>query len=67
MLEGYQGTDPKKMGIEIVGNDSGWKMESIIACGQSDEHPNNHVYLVKWECYLQNENKWEMSENVLEC
>jgi hypothetical protein len=55
------------MGIEIVGNDSGWKMESIIACGQSDEHPNNHVYLVKWECYLQNENKWEMSENVLEC
>jgi len=66
LLERYRGTNPKKQVVEIKADDAGWKMESIIASGPSDDDPRKHVYLVKWEGYLHNENTSEMYENVLE-
>jgi len=41
-------------------------MELIIASGSSDDDPAKHVYLVKWEGYLHDENTWETYENVAE-
>jgi hypothetical protein len=67
LLERYRGTEPKKQVVEIEAKDAGWKMESIIASRPSDDNPQNHVYLVKWEGYSQDENTWETYENVLEC
>jgi len=67
LLEQYGGTDPKKQVLEIEADDAGWKMESIIASGPSDDDPREHVYLVKWEEYLHDEHIWETYENVLDC
>jgi hypothetical protein len=66
-LERYRGTDPKKQVVEIEDDNAGWKMESIIASGPSDDDPRKHVYLVKWEGYTHDENTWETYENVTEC
>jgi hypothetical protein len=67
LLERYRGSDPNKQVIEIEANNAGWKMESIIASGLSNEYPKKPVYLVKWEGYSHDENMWETYENVLEC
>jgi hypothetical protein len=67
LLERYRGTDPKKQVLEIEDDNAGWKMESIIASGPSDNDRNKHVYLVKWEGYTHDENTWETYENVAEC
>jgi len=41
-------------------------MESLIACGPSDDNPKQHVFLVKWKGFAQEENMWETYENVAE-
>ena len=66
LLERYRRVDPKKQVIVIEADDAGWKMESIIASGPSDDDVKKHVHLVKWEGYSHNENTWEMYENVAE-
>jgi hypothetical protein len=66
-LEPYRGDDPKKQVIEIEADDAGWKMESIIASGPSDDNLKKHVYLDRWEGYSHDENTWETYENVSEC
>jgi hypothetical protein len=67
LLERYRGTDPKKQVIEIEDDSAGWKMESIITSGPSDDDPRKHVYLAKREGYSHDENTWEKHENVSEC
>ena len=52
--------------VEIEADDSGWKMESIIASGPSDHDHKKHVYLVKWEGLTHQENTWESYDNVKE-
>jgi hypothetical protein len=66
LLERYRGTNPKEKVIEIEADDSGWKMESIIASGPSDNDNSKHVYLIKWEGFTHEENTWETYENVAE-
>ena len=53
--------------MEIEADDAGWKMESIIASGTSDDDSTKHIYLVKWEGYSHDENRWETYDNVMEC
>jgi hypothetical protein len=67
LLERCRGTNPKKQVVERVADDAGWKMESIIASGPSDNDIRKHVYLVKWEGYSHDENMWETYENVADC
>ena len=64
LLERYPGIDPKKQVLEIEADDAGWKRESIIASGPSDEDPPKHVYLINWKGYSHDENTWETYENV---
>jgi hypothetical protein len=64
LLERYRGDNPKKQVVEIEADDTGWKMESVIASGPSNDDPKKHVYLVKWEGYSYDENTWETYENV---
>jgi len=45
-LEKYRRKNPKRQVIEIEADDRGWKMESIIASGPSDDDPRKQVYLV---------------------
>ena len=52
--------------IEIEADDSGWKMETIIASGPSENDHRKHIYLVKWEGFTQEENTWESFDNVNE-
>jgi len=66
LLERYKGTDPKKQIIEIESDGEDWVMESIIASGPSDGNPKQHVFLVKWKDYVQEENTWETYQNVVE-
>jgi hypothetical protein len=66
LLERYRGKDPGKQMAEIEEDDSGWKMEKIIASGPSNDNAKKHVYLVKWEGFSQDENTWESYENVEE-
>ena len=66
MLERYKRTDPKKQVIEVEADGDDWVMESIIANGPSDNNPKQHVFLVKWEDYTQEEYTWETYENVNE-
>jgi len=66
LLEKYQGTNPGNAAIEIEADDSGWRMETIIASGPSNEDHSKHVYLVKWEGFSHEENTWESYENVAE-
>ena len=66
MLERYKATDPKKQVIEVEADGDDWVMESIIASGPSDNNPKQHVFLVKWKDYTQEENTWEIYENVNE-
>jgi hypothetical protein len=63
----YRGSDPKKQVVEIESGGAGCKMESIIPSGPSEDHPRQHVHLVKWEGYSHDENMWETYENVLKC
>jgi hypothetical protein len=67
LLERYRGTNPKKQVLEIEADDTGWKMELIMASSPSDNDPRKHMYLVKREGHSHNENMWEIYENVLEC
>jgi hypothetical protein len=41
-------------------------METIIASEPSDNNPKQHGFLVKWKDFTQEENTWEMYENVAE-
>jgi len=41
-------------------------METIIASGHSDGNPKQHVSLIKWNDFTQEENMWETYENVAE-
>ena len=52
--------------IEIEADDSGWKMETIIASGPSENDHRKLIYLVKWEGFTQEENTWESFDNVNE-
>ena len=52
--------------VEIAADNAGWKMESIIACGPSNDDSQKYVYLVKWEGSTHDENTWETYENVSE-
>ena len=52
--------------VEIEADDSGRKMESILASGPSNSDPRKHVYLVKWEGFTHEENTWESYDNVKE-
>ena len=52
--------------VEIEADDSGWKMESIIASGPTDNDHKKHIYLEKWEGFTHEENTWESYENVKE-
>jgi len=66
LLEKYRGTNPEREVVEIEADDSGWKIESIIASGPSDDDGSKHVYLVKWEGFPHEENTWESYDNVVE-
>jgi len=66
LLQRYKETDPKKLIIEIEADGDDWVMESIIASGPSDDDPQWHVFLVKWEDFSQEENTWETYENMAE-
>jgi len=66
LLERYKGTDPKKQVIEIEADGEDWEMETIVASGPSDHNPKEHVFLVTWKNYAQEENTWETYENVTE-
>jgi len=66
LLERYKGTDPKKQVVEIEADREDWVMESIIASGPSDGDSKQHVFLVKWKDFMQEENTWESYENVAE-
>jgi len=66
LLERYKGTDPKKRVVEIEANGEDWVMELIIASGPSDGDSKQHVFLVKWKDFTQEENTWELYENVAE-
>jgi len=37
-----------------------------VASGPTDHNPKQHVFLVKWKGYAQEENTWETYENVVE-
>jgi hypothetical protein len=41
-------------------------MEKVIGSGPSNKDAVKHVYLIKWEGYLHQENMWQMFENVNE-
>jgi len=64
LLEQYRGTNPETPAVEIEADDAGWTIEAIIASGPSNEDPNKHVFLVKWEGFTHEENTWESFENV---
>jgi len=49
LLERYQGQNIEEKVVQIEANDAGWKMEKIIPSGPSDNNPNQHAFLVKWE------------------
>jgi len=56
LLEKYRGNDPEKEVVEIEADNAGWRMESIIARGPSNDDITKHMYLVKWEGYYHEEN-----------
>jgi len=64
LLELYKWTNPEKPIIEVEPDGEDWVMEIIIASGPSDENAKEHVFLVKWKDYAQEENTWETYENV---
>jgi len=66
LLERYMGTDPKKQVVEIEADGEDWEMENIVSSGPTDHNPRQHVFLVKWKGYEQEENTWETYDNVVE-
>ena len=66
LLERYKGTDQKKQVVEVEADGENWVMESIIASGPLDGNVKQHVFLVKWKDFTQEENTWETYENVAE-
>jgi hypothetical protein len=66
LLERYRGKNPEREVLEIEADDSGWKIESVIASGPSNDDLTKHVFLVKWEDFSHEENTWESYENVEE-
>jgi hypothetical protein len=65
-LERYQGTDHKQQVVELEADGEDWETESILASEDSDGNPKQHVFLVKWTGFLQEENTWETYANVAE-
>jgi hypothetical protein len=65
LLERYKETDPKKQIIEIEADTEDCEMETIVASRPSDHNPKQHVFLVKWKDYTQEENTWETYENIM--
>jgi hypothetical protein len=65
-LERYKGMNPKKQLIEIEADGEEWVMESIIASGPSDGNRKQHVFLMKWKDFTDEENMWETYHNVTE-
>jgi len=65
LLERYKGTNLKKQILEIEADSEDWIMETIIASGPSDGNPKQHVFVVKWKNYTQEENMWKTYENVV--
>jgi len=41
-------------------------METITASGPSDGNSKQHLFLVKWKDFRQEENTWETYENIAE-
>jgi hypothetical protein len=41
-------------------------METIIASWPTNHNPKQHVFLIKWKDYSQDDNTWETYENVVE-
>jgi hypothetical protein len=66
LLEKYQGTNPEREVIGIEADDSGWKMEAIIASGPTNDDTSKYVFLVKWEGFSHKENTFESYDNVNE-
>jgi hypothetical protein len=66
LLELYKGTNPEKQVIEIEADGEEWVMESIIASGPSDDNRKEHVFLVKWKDFTDEDNTWETYGNVTE-
>jgi hypothetical protein len=56
LLERYNGTDPKKLIIEVEADGEDWVMESIIASGPLNNNPKQHVFQVIWKDFSQEEN-----------
>jgi len=52
--------------VEIEADGEDWVMETIVASGPSDENSKEHLFLVKWKDFTQEENTWEKYENVAE-
>jgi hypothetical protein len=41
-------------------------MQTIIPSGPAYNNPKQHVFLVKWKGFTQDDNTWETYENVAE-
>jgi hypothetical protein len=66
LLEKYREKNREREVVEIEADDSGWKMEKIIASGPSNDDHKKHVYSAKWEGFSQEENTWESYDNIAE-
>jgi len=52
--------------VEVEADGEDRVMETIIASGPSDGNSKEHVFLVKWKDFTQEENPWETYGNVAE-
>jgi len=66
LLERYKGSDPKKQVVEVEADIDDWVLKTMVASGPSDGNPKQHVFLIKWKDFTQEENTWETYENVAE-
>jgi len=55
LLERYRGTNLMKPVVEIEADGEDWVMETIVASGPSNENSKEHVFLVKWKDFTQEE------------
>jgi hypothetical protein len=63
-LEPYHRKNPEREVVDIEANDSGWKRESIVASGPSNDDSKKHVYQVKCDQIGHEDNKWEKYDNI---
>jgi len=52
--------------VETEPDGEDWVMETIIASGPTDNNPKQHLFLVKWKGFNQEDSTWETYENVAE-